>query len=292
MPAARDRRRAARSPRPSATAAGSAPGTPRRDPGPGRRSRGRRGSRRRRRSGARPATIERTVDLPQPEWPSSETNSPRCEREREALSDHRRPAGARSASSGPTSLEEGLHAAARPRATAQRRADARRLRCAACGRRDRGSAKRDRAGARAARETRPEHRARGPGVSGTIRSASRIASSTSLVMSTTRAPIALEQRARSRPAATRASARRARESGSSSSSTRGLHGERARDRDALAHAARELARALVRARPRGPRGDSCSMARSRRSARGRSPVHRVDRELRRCASAVSHGSSA
>ena len=122
--------------------------------------------------------------------------------------------------------------AARPRLNARRRGSA------PCGRAAAGCRPRP-AGPSVARRARAD--------SGMIRSASRIASSTSLVISTTVLLVSLARCARSRPAAWRASARRARRSGSSSSSTSGSIASARATRDALAHAAGQLAPAACRA---------------------------------------------
>ena len=83
------RRRASRCRTRSSTAAGTATGRRRRDPGRAPGSRGRRRSRRPPSAASSPAAIDSTVDLPQPEWPMRQTNSPLRDREVEVAHDHR-----------------------------------------------------------------------------------------------------------------------------------------------------------------------------------------------------------
>ena len=75
------------------------------------------------------------------------------------------------------------------------------------------------------------------------------------------------------PASARASARRARANGSSISRMRGLVGQRARDRHALLHAARELVRVRVGELAQARRSRATRSASPRRALARRVPLH-------------------
>ena len=177
-----------------------------------------------------------------------------------------------------------LHARLRP-APASRAPTSSRY-CVICGAqlpilRDRDSrALRSRGRGRFTLNSRPSV-ARGPGVSGMMRSASSSASSTSLVTSTTVFVSSRQIASISSCSLARVSASSA-DSGSSSSRNLRIHRERARHRDALAHAAGELRRTAI-GRVRRARPCAMYLLGARAALRG-CPLRRTPRRppARRC----------
>ena len=212
--------------------------------------------------------IDSTVDLPQPEWPRMATNSPALDRGVDVLDGDERARGRRKDLGQAGQLERNGHRVSsatasercsRARCTA--RAVTRRAGVRAAAATPSASPRRARARASPARRApaAPALRGRGsstgigapsvaggPGMIGTIRSDSRIASSTLLVIITVVTGRSADGHSAPAPAAaSRASARRARRTARPGTARRGSVANARAMRDALPHAARQLARPPV-----------------------------------------------